>query len=205
MANYSKPVFDFNTRAALFGGHTYQELAEIFGVNPGTAKKALSELEPFDKRGMVGYWTIQQAAPLLVTPTMDIVEQIKSLRPADLPPLLQKDFWAAQRSRQDFLEGSKDLWRTEQVLRVMARVMRVVADQMGMLEDTVERQTGITEEQRKIIRAMVDGARREMHTAMVESFKDYRGDKDRDDLHNTAEAMDALPATAVAGDDSEEW
>ena len=202
MPNYGKPNYEPKVYSDLFGGHPITTLAEIFGLTVPTVRKALANIEPVEVIGQQKMWTIQQAAPVLVTPTVDIVDQIKSLRPADLPPLLQKDFWAAQRSRQAFLEESRDLWRTHQVLRVMARVMRVVADQMGMLEDTVERQTGLTEDQRRIIRAMVDGARKEMHSAMLEEFKNYQPNEDHDEIHKTADDMDR---PTPKQDDEDEW
>lgn len=198
----------------LFGGLSTKTLSDVFQLSLQQTKRALAPVEPFGIEHGVKYYTLLQAAPYLVKPVVDIAEQMRNLKATDLPPLLQKDFWAGQKSRQAYMEDSGDLWRTEKVQQVIAKVLRPIREQAVLFTDTVEEQVGLTPEQRKIVQSMADGMLHEMHRAVIEEFKNYDDSDDHDPLHYEAQEISqmAKPASeefdgpaADDEDDEESW
>jgi hypothetical protein len=68
------------------------------------------------------------------------------------------------------------------VQQVVAGLFKTVRQRIVLFADTVERQTSLTEEQRRIVQAMGDGLLDDIHRAIIEQFKNYDPESDRDEI-----------------------
>ena len=98
-------------------------------------------------------YDIAHAAERLVKPKVDLAAYIKTLRPADVPVALQKQFWDAQNGRLKYMTDAEDLWHSVKVQMAIGDLFKLIRQRVQLLADTVERQTGLTDEQRRIIKA----------------------------------------------------
>ena len=112
-----------------------------------------------------------------------IAEYLKNAGPGDLPAALQAQYWNAQNGRLKYLEQSKDLWRTPQVLEVLTTVFRSLSQSLRLLADRVEAQVGITVAQREVIEKEIsDKAVNMLRQRLVADFEFYIGIKDKEQL-----------------------
>jgi hypothetical protein len=107
------------------------------------------------------------AASYLVKPRMTQAEMFRSLKPADLPDKLKDSYWAAKLKQQKYERQAGDLWRTGQVLDTFAEVFKLLRTSLQLIPDAVDREKGITPEQRQIITRVVDGIQDELHGKLV--------------------------------------
>jgi hypothetical protein len=122
-------------------------LCTMFRMDRRTCQKRLAMCPPL-RRGVgdAPMFDLAQAAAFLVKPKINIGEWVKSLRPADLPPYLQSEFWDAQNKRQKWEENAGELWRTEKVIEVFADVFKHIKETMQQWQDSIERKEGLTGE-----------------------------------------------------------
>jgi hypothetical protein len=114
---------------------------------------------------------VHDVAPYLVRPAYDIEEYIKRMNHTELPKMLSKEFWAGQRSRQEFLLKEGDLWPTAKVVENAGEVLKIVKMSARLMLDAVERQTELSERQRGIIKSLTDGMLADAYREMVKRFK----------------------------------
>lgn len=156
----------------VLGGVSATWLAKLFRMDYKTAVTKLASCPELGRgRGNVVLYDVAQAAGYLVKPKVNVEEWIKTLRPADLPAYLQKDFWEAQNKRQQYEENAGDLWRTEKVVEVFADTFKLIKETMQLWADHVERKEGLSSEQRGVILQLVDGLQQELHKKLVEMEK----------------------------------
>jgi hypothetical protein len=167
-------------RAELASGLPVTELATLFRTNRQNVRKKLAGVKPIGDRAGDPVYDIYDAAQVLVKPNVDLAEYIKTMRPNDVPPALQKQFWDGQLGRQKFEELAGNLWRTEKVQLAMADLLKIVRQQIQLMSDTVERETGLTEEQRKIIFGISDNVQDSLHKAVLNHFQNYTPVDERD-------------------------
>lgn len=159
-------------------------LATIFGSSTERVRERIGHLTPVAEYKGSPLYRIRDAAPYLVRPAgIDLEEIVRGLKPSQLPTGLQKDFWAAQISRQKFEAEAGQLWHTEKVREAIGDIFKVIRQRVMMFSDTVDRQSGLTAAQRKLILELSDGLLDEMHTAILEHFKDFSGEGERDELY----------------------
>lgn len=152
----------------VLGGVTIGWLATVFRINNLTVKKRLANCPELKKgRGNSVVFDLAQAAAYLVKPKIDIKEFMKSVRPQDLPPYLQSEFWEAQVKRQKWEENAGELWRTEKVVELYAETFKLMKDTMNLWVDGLERENGLTNEQRDFLIQAVDGLQKELHQKLV--------------------------------------
>lgn len=170
-----KEVASLDGRTALKGVSTGW-LSQIFRMDNMTIRKRLAACPEVGKhRGGAPLFDVAQAAGYLVKPKINIQEWVKSLRPADLPPYLQSEFWEAQNKRQKYEENAGELWRTEKVIALYADTFKMIKDTMNLWVDNIERKNGMTGEQRDMLVQLVDGLQEEIHSRLL-TLKD-REDK----------------------------
>jgi len=151
-------------------------LAQVFRQNNMTVRRKLAHCPEVGKwRGGAPLYDLAQAAAYLVKPKIDIQQWVKSLRPADLPPYLQSEFWEAQVKRQKWEENAGDLWRTEKVIALYADTFKLIKDTMNLWTDNIERKSGLTAEQRDTLTQLVDGLQDEIYQKLM-TLQD-RGEK----------------------------
>lgn len=159
-------------------GMNATRLGELFGYDRKTVQKLLKEC-PYDgERNGVPYWHISNAASYLVTPLGNMEDYLRKLKPKDLPPSLQKDFWTALRIRSNYYRERGDLWSTAQVMEVMSTCMKVIRETSKLFVDTIEAKTVISNEQRTAIQKEMDRMLALMREALNNAFKDYDPSKD---------------------------
>lgn len=158
-------------------------LGTIFGTSTEKVRERIGHLTPVAEFNGAPLYRIRDAAPYLVRPAgIDLEEVVRGLKPAQLPTALQKDFWAAQISRQKYEAEAGQLWYTDKVRVALGDIFKVIRQRVMQFSDTVDRQAGLTVPQRRLITELSDGLLEEMHTAIVEHFKDFSHGDERDEL-----------------------
>jgi hypothetical protein len=169
-------------RRYIAGGLSIGDLASVFGVSRTAMTKAVEMLQPVARRGRSSLYTIADVAPMIVTPNIDIESYIRGLRPKDLPPSLQKQFWDAQAARQSYEEKAGELWHTHRVQSVIGTLVMLVRQRLVLATDQIDRMAPLSDEQRKLVRSTFDQTLSELQQAVIDAFKDYRGGGDRQDM-----------------------
>lgn len=108
-----------------------------------------------------------------------IAEYIKTMRPNDLPPMMQSEFWQGQLRRQKFMLEAGDLWKTSDVLDMLADVFKTVRVTSMLFADSVARETDLTPRQRTIISELADAMLDELRQKLIENktFEAYRNQR----------------------------
>lgn len=169
-------------RRHIAGGLSIGDLATVFGVTRTVMSKAVEMLQPVGRRGRAVLYTIADVAPMIVKPSIDLDSYIRTLRPKDLPPPLQKGFWDAQAARQSYEEKAGNLWHTHRVQSVIGTLVMLVRQRLVLATDQVDRLAPLNEEQRRLVRSTFDQTLSELQQAVIDAFKDYRGAGDRQDM-----------------------
>ena len=151
----------------LHAGVTISWLAEHFKMAKPTVKKRLAALPPKAKIHNSALYDLKDAAGYLVEPKVDVSQWIQSLRPNDLPPLLQDTYWSAMIKRQKWEENAGHLWRTEAVLEVLGEAFKRINSAVKLWEDDVDRVDELSESQRQTLRGMTDGLLADLHETLV--------------------------------------
>ena len=182
-------------RAHMATGLSIGDLATVFRVSRAVMTNAVAVLQPVGRRGRAALYAIADVAPMIVKPNIEIGAYIKTLRPKDLPPSLQKGFWDAQAARQSYEEKAGKLWHTHRVQSVIGTLVMVVRQRLVLATDQIDRMAPLTDEQRKLVRSTFDQTLSELQQAVIEAFADYRGTGDRQDMFENG------PDEPVAADD----
>lgn len=152
---------------------TMSQLAQLFETDAKTLPKRLRGLRPAGARHNTSTYKIREAASRLVRPGYAIEQYLRTMNHSDLPPLLTKEYWNGQRARQIYEENAGDLWRTSQVVEGFAEAFKTLRMSLLLMGDAIERETALSEVQRKIVKRMIDGAIDDLREKMVTRFKDY--------------------------------
>jgi hypothetical protein len=171
-----------HTRDMLIAGLTASDLAKLFRVENRKVKEVVGALKPTGVRYRRPIYAVADVAPLVIKPLIDVEAHIRKLKPKDLPPALQKAFWDAQEARQSFEEKAGNLWHTSRVQEVIGKLVMLIRQRIVLATDQLDRMAPLTDEQRQAVQAMFDAMLGEMQSAVVEAFKDYKGDGDRQDI-----------------------
>jgi len=159
-------------------------LGTIFGLSIERVRERIGHLTPVAEFKGSPLYRIRDAAPYLVRPAgIDLEEIVRGLKPAQLPTALQKDFWSAQINRQKFEAEAAQLWRTDKIIEALTDIFKVIRQRIMQFSDTVDRQAGLSLAQRRLVMEMSDGLLDEMHTAILEHFKDWSKGDERDELY----------------------
>ena len=163
-------------RLLIYDGASINQLSAIFGRDDKTISKLIRHVKPSGKRGGKDIYSIKEAARYLVEPVIDEETFIRTItRTQDLPPYLQKEFWAAQLNRQKYQIQEGELWPTDKVLAVFNEVFKRLKMTIRLFEDTIEARTELSQAQRKIVREMSDGLQDMLRRSLIEG--DYEIDE----------------------------
>jgi hypothetical protein len=149
------------------------QLAQLFETDAKTLPRRLKGLRPSGRRVNAQTYKIREAASRLVKPGYSIEQYLHRMHPNELPVGLMKEFWAGQKSRQEFETRAGDLWPTAQVVEALAEAFKTARMTILLMPETVERETGVTDAQRKVIRRLTDGLIDDLREALVEKFSSY--------------------------------
>lgn len=164
---------DPETSAIIYEGATIRQLSIMFKSDPKVVTSKVSSLVPVGRRKGTSIYSIPEAAARLVKPGYDIERVIMNMNHSDLPPMLQNAFWSAQKTRAAYEEMIGDLWRTSKVVRLISVLFNSVRMILLLLPDTIEREAGLTREQKQVVRRVVEGALVEGRKAIMKEFEGY--------------------------------
>lgn len=162
---------DEEARSILYEGANISQLARLFEMDVEKTKQRMHTAIPIGMRGRVNIYNIADAAQRLVKPTYAIEPIIRRMNHADLPPALTKEFWAGQNSRMTYEKAAGNYWPTEDIIAVIANAFKVARTTLLLFGDTLELQTALTDEQRAILKQMIDGLLGELRANLVDEFR----------------------------------
>lgn len=170
-------------RAVMFGGLTTTQLSKVFRKDIKTTRRAIATVKPIGQRGGADIYDIADAAPYLCKPHGDdLANVIKNLTPREVPVVLQKPFWAAQNERLKYQEAAGVLWKQTAVQDAVTDLLKIVRQNVQLMTDTVERQTGLTPDQRTIINNIADGTLLGIYEEIKKHFANYDALGQRDSV-----------------------
>lgn len=152
-------------------GMSVAQLSQAFHMDAAKVRKLVRDVKPSERKkgGNVDLYPLKEAARYLVEPVIDEETFIRSItRTQDIPPFLQKEYWAALLNKQRYLLQEGDLWPTDDVLAVLAEVFKKLKTGIQLFSDTIESRTELTQKQRQIIDELADGLCLELRRILVE-------------------------------------
>lgn len=170
-------AFDRDTQVMMFEGCSLSQLAQIFAMDVRKIKGKLHGLAPVTTRAGHPIYRIKDAARYLVEPMWPIEEYVKHMNHTDLPYLLKKEYWAAQRSKQLYEIDAGDLWRTDQVVEHISELLKIISLSLRLTSDSVERETALTPKQRDIVIRTMDEALANAHSEIEKKISRSRSQK----------------------------
>jgi hypothetical protein len=186
MATKRRDSLDDSSRAMIYDGLNLSELGRLFHMDHRVLVEKLHGVAPSGKRGSADTYQVHEVAPYLVKPIFDIEAYVKRMNHADLPKMLTKEFWAGQRSKQEYLLKAGDLWPTAEVIKSVGELMKLMKMSVQLMSDGVERQVELSDRQRALIKGMCDGLLSDLRHAVIENF-----------------SVGAVPETADVGEDED--
>lgn len=164
---------DVESKAMLYDGCNLSELSTLFHIDHRVLVEKLRKVPADGMRNGTETWSIYVAAPHLVpVPADEIDKRIMRMNHADLPKMLTKEYWAGKRSRQEFEKQEGELWSTERVVKVIGELMKLFKMSIRLQGDAVDRQAGLSDRQRTIIKQLGDGTLNEVYRAVQKAFEE---------------------------------
>lgn len=150
-------------------GVTIRWLAIVFAMTDHMVKTRLKTLAPISVGGYnQPLYSVPEAAALLVEPKTDLKDFLTSIKEDDLPDDLRLKFWNARRARNKVLQEEGEHFHQADVMAKFSEMLLSVREKLQLIPEKVERMTGITPEQYKLIRGAVDAVQEEMYKAILE-------------------------------------
>lgn len=159
---------DLGDWADTLRGVTVTWLMQAFRMDRQTVKRKLARCQAIGN-GVGGQplYDFVQAASFLVKPQVDIKEYVKSLRPIDLPPYLQDQFWASQLKRQQWEQRAGHLWKTDDVMEVFGETFKRIKTSTQLWLDNLEQASSLTDDQKQALTHMVDALNDDIYQSLI--------------------------------------
>lgn len=151
----------------MLAGVTVSWLSQVFNMDPKTVKQRLADCPPLHNRKAGYVYSLPVACRYLIPPATSAEQYIKTMKPSDLPTAFQAGFWDAALKRQKWEENAGELWRTSKVREVLGQTFQTIKFTLQLWPDTLERQTGLTREQKALLILMVDALQEDIFKALV--------------------------------------
>lgn len=144
-------------------------LSQVFGMTDHKVKSRLKDCRPVDV-GPHGnpLYMVHEAAAYLVEPKIDLGGFLKTLKDDDLPDDLRLKMWQARKARNRVLIEEGELWHRETVTAKFGEVLLSLREVLQLIPEKVGRVSGITPEQYKTIKTIVDSVQEEMHRTILD-------------------------------------
>lgn len=158
-------------------GCTPTELAKLFRMPLQTVRDSIKEIPPAGKRGAREIYRVDQVAAALIRDSeseADQIERILKLKHTELPKMLSKEFWYGQNQKLNYDERVGDVWRTKDVISTCGDAFKTIRLSLMLLSDAVEREAGLTVDQREIIARLVQSALYDAQERLVDVFNAKR-------------------------------
>lgn len=145
-----------------------QWLAKAFKLTRHNVERKLREC-PIAGTGEYGnpLYDIPTAASYLVMPRLDIRDYLKGERIDLLPEKFRASYWDSMLKRQKWQREAQHLWSTDEVFSEIGGILERVREHLEQIPDRVERITGLSIDQYKIMQNSIDGVREELYQEIV--------------------------------------
>lgn len=167
---------DAESRTMLYEGLNLSQLGVAFRMDHRVLVEKLHGVPPTARKGNSVLYSIHDAAPHLVKPIYDIETYIKKMSHTELPKMLTKEFWAGQKSRQDYQLKAGHLWSTTTVVQKVGELFKLVKMSTQLATDNLERHTELTDKQRDVINNVLRGMLEELQSSIAKNFKEPKPD-----------------------------
>ena len=161
---------DYSGRAVykLHEGVNRQWLASAFRVTRHLVNTRIVKLKPISY-GPDGnpLYDFVEAAALLIDANVDVEEALSRIKPDKLPENLREAVWNSRLKQQRWEEKAGHLWRTEVILERFGEVLLALKGKVEQIPDRVERLSGLSIEQYRLIKTAVDQVQEEMHEEIL--------------------------------------
>lgn len=166
---------DDEALSAIYRGVNQDQLARIFKMDHRTAKRKMMEaraggVKSCGRHYGADLYALHEIAPYFCKPIMDPGEYIRSMDPRDLPKILTKEYWAGQRSRQEYERNAGMLWETAKVVQEVGELMKIFKMSSLLMLDATERQSELSHKQREIIRVLTHGMLEDVRSRIERRF-----------------------------------
>lgn len=187
----------------MHAGVTVSWLCQVFHMDPKVVKQRLADCPPLHRRKAGYVYDLAQAARYLVPPAMSPEQFVKTMKASDLPPHFQQTFWDAALKRQKWEENAGQLWRTEKVREVLGDTFQTIKFTIQLWAETVERETGLTSDQRTALVKLTDSLQQEIYDRLVEQASAKNTGSQRSELPDMIGPDDMLPTFTVEDDEDD--
>lgn len=162
------------SEANILQGFTQTELQKMFNMSGREVQQRLTDLPSSGTRNGRPVYRMRDAAPKLVPrldEDADVIERILRMKHTDLPKMLSKEYWTGQLNKQRYETLAGDLWPTAQVMEYVGGAYKTIRLSLQLLIDAVERETTLTEVQRRVIQDLVDATLEDMRETLQKQVK----------------------------------
>lgn len=157
-------------RYAVYSGVTMYDLEQFFEVGKRTVQRRVGNIAAAGDRRGHPIWKMKDVAGLFCKPVGRMEEFIRSAKASDMPPELQKEYWNGQIAKQKFHQLEGNLWGTERVMQVVAELVKLVRTSVLLLPDEMERQGGLSSDQRVLVEQSIDVMLQTLRRTVQEYF-----------------------------------
>ena len=142
-------------------------LARAFRTTRYFVDKLLQSVEPKGKAGKASLYDLKDAAEYLVAGEINWEDLLKRMNKRDLPANLQTETWAARRAEKKYRLEAGELWPTDAVLETISSVFGMIRSTTRVWSEALERETGLTADQRKLLTTLVDQMMKELYDEVL--------------------------------------
>ena len=146
-------------------------LADVFGLRMETVRQRLAGCPRKEVKGRGYLYDFAEACGYLAKPKLSIEDYLDTVRPEDLPAKFRKDFWQARKVQQEVQQSARELWHDDDVLEVLLGLFTTIRSAMRLWTDRVEREHGLSGEQRETLIEQCDALQDEIYDRLCESMK----------------------------------
>lgn len=160
-------------------GWSLAQLGKLFGREPQDIRDAIlrAQLEPHALRGGHPVYLVSDIAHFIIAPHKMIKAEdqekiLRNMNPKYMSKELHREFWSGQRAKQIYEENEGDLWRTEDVFEHISEAFKILRTTLLVARDTVESETELSADQRKVVSRIFDSALVNLKTALIDKFEE---------------------------------
>lgn len=163
----------FEDEALMYEGANMRQLAKLFKKDHRTLadKIKLANIKPVGKRFNADLYDVAEVAGRIHNLTEEEIHRaLTNMHASELPKMITKEYWAGQRSRQEYELKAGDLWPTNKVVERVSDMVKSLKTELDLMVDGVERATELTERQRETIKGLVKGCKMNMLENLKKNF-----------------------------------
>jgi hypothetical protein len=163
---------DDESAIAIYRGLNLTQMCKMFEMERRDLRAKLEEygVQPSGMHEGYPIYKLKDVMPLVVKPLYDIETYLRRMNAAELPKHLSKEFWAGQRSKQEFQLKAGELWPTEKVVERVGELFKLFKMSLLLATDTVERQVELTPKMRSILQSIHAATLYELHEKVKKNF-----------------------------------